>query len=125
MIDDTNSINILNHTIMSTNFRNNMREVMKNAHRFFKVTGESFSECLKRAWVVYKLSKAMKVKTVQFFYQKVSGEIRQAFGTMREEVIHDKVKGTGKVKNDDMFTYWDTEKGAFRSFKKFNLIRIA
>ncbi|MCO7112504.1 SH3 beta-barrel fold-containing protein [Bacteroides uniformis] len=44
---------------------------------------------------------------------------------MREEVIHDKVKGTGKVKNDDMFTYWDTEKGAFRSFKKFNLIRIA
>lgn len=98
MIDDANSINILNHTIMSTNFRNNMREVMKNAHRFFKVTGESFSECLKRAWVVYKLSKAMKVKTVQFFYQKVSGEIRQAFGTMREEVIHDKVKGTGKVK---------------------------
>ena len=75
--------------------------------------------------MVYKLSKAMKTKTVQFFYQKVSGEIRQAFGTMREEVIHDKVKGTGKVKNDDMFTYWDTEKGAFRSFKKFNLIRIA
>lgn len=50
---------------MSTNFRNNMREVMKNAHRFFKVTGESFSECLKRAWVVYKLSKAMNGKATQ------------------------------------------------------------
>ena len=110
---------------MSTNFKNSMREVMKNAHRFFKVTGESFSECLKRAWAVYKLSKAMKTKTVQFFYQKVSGEIRQAFGTMRDEVIHDKVKGTGSRKNEDLFTYWDTEKESFRSFKKFNLIKMA
>ncbi len=110
---------------MSTNFKNNMREVMKNAHRFFKVTGESFSECLKRAWQVYKLSKAMKTKTVQFFYQKVSGEIRQAFGTMRDDVIHDKVKGTGNKKNEDLFIYWDTEKESFRSFKKFNLIKIA
>lgn len=125
MIDDANSINILNHTIMSTNFKNQMREVMSLAWRFFKVTGESFSECLKRAWQVYKLAKEMKIRTVQFFYQKVNGEIRQAFGTMAEEVIHDKVKGTGGRKNEDLFTYWDTEKESFRSFKKFNLLKIA
>lgn len=110
---------------MSTNFRNQMKEVMKNAWRFFKVTGESFSACLKKAWAVYRLAKEMKTRTVQFFYQKVSGEIRQAFGTMAEEVIHDKVKGTGNRKNEDLFTYWDTEKESFRSFKKFNLIKIA
>lgn len=110
---------------MSTNFKNSMREVMKNAHRFFKVTGESFSECLKRAWQVYKLAKAMKTKTVQFFYQKVNGEVRQAFGTMAEEVIHDKVKGTDiRRKNEDLLTYWDTEKESFRSFKEFNLVKI-
>lgn len=110
---------------MSTKFRSQMKEVMKNAWRFFKVTGESFSECLKKSWAVYKLAKEMKTKTVQFFYQKVNGEIRQAFGTMAEEVIHDKVKGIGRKPNEDLFIYWDTEKESFRSFKKFNLIKIA
>lgn len=110
---------------MSANFKNQMKEIMKNAWRFFKVTGESFSECLKKAWQVYRLVKEMKSKTVQFFYQKVSGEIRQAFGTLRDEVIADNVKGTGNRKNEDLFTYWDTEKESFRSFKKFNLVKIA
>lgn len=110
---------------MSTTFKSNMREVMSNAWRFFKVTGESFSDCLKRAWQVYKLAKEMKKRTVQFFYQKVSGEIRQAFGTLEESVIADNVKGTGHKPNDNLFTYFDKEKNEFRSFKKFNIIRIA
>ena len=66
----------------------------------------------------------MKQKTVQFFYQKVNGEIRQAFGTLRDEVINTIVKETGSKPNDNMFTYFDTEKQEFRSFKKFNLIKI-
>lgn len=103
-----------------------MREVMSTAWRFFKVTGESFADSLKRAWQVYKLAKEMKIRTVQFFYQKVNGEIRQAFGTMRDEVIADKIKGGDtRKKNSDLFTYWDCEKEAFRSFKKFNLVKIA
>lgn len=111
---------------MSTTFKNSMREVMSTAWRFFKVTGESFADCLKRAWQVYKLAKEMKKRTVQFFYQKVNGDIRQSFGTMRDEVIADKIKGNDtRKKNDDLFTYWDCEKEAFRSFKKFNLIKIA
>nr|DAN18488.1 MAG TPA: hypothetical protein [Bacteriophage sp.] len=111
---------------MSTTFKNSMREVMSTAWRFFKVTGENFADCLKRAWQVYKLAKEMKSRTVQFFYQKVNGEIRQAFGTMKDEVIADKIKGNDtRRKNDDLFTYWDTEKESFRSFKKFNLIKIA
>ena len=100
---------------MSTTFKSSMREVMSNAWRFFKVTGESFADCLKRAWQVYKLAKEMKKRTVQFFYQKVNGE-----------VIADKIKGNDtRRKNDDLFTYWDCEKEAFRSFKKFNLVKIA
>lgn len=111
---------------MSTTFKNNMREVMSTAWRFFKVTGESFADCLKRAWQVYKLAKEMKKRTVQFFYQKMNGEIRQAFGTMKDEVIADKIKGNNtRKKNDDLLTYWDCEKEAFRSFKKFNLVKIA
>lgn len=104
--------------------RNVLHEIMTSAWRMFRVTGESFSECLKKAWQVYRLAKAMKSQIVQFFYQKTNGEIRQAFGTMKDEVIHDKIKGTGRRKNEDLLTYWDTEKESFRSFKKFNLIKI-
>ena len=109
---------------MSTNFKSQMKEVMQNAWRFFKVTGESFSECIKRSWAVYRLTKEMKTKTVQKKKKKVSGEIRQAFGTMRDEIIHDKIKGTGVRKNQDLFNYWDTEVDGWRSFKKFNLLKI-
>ena len=67
---------------MATNFKNQMREVMNEAWRMFRITGESFAECLKRSWLLLKLKVQMKKRTVQFFYQKVSGEIRQAFGTL-------------------------------------------
>ena len=108
---------------MTTLFKSQMRQVMSDAWRI-QVTGESFSESLKRAWLLLKLKAQMKQKTVQFFYQKVNGEIRQAFGTLRDEVINTIVKGTGRKPNDNMFTYFDTERQEFRSFKKFNLIKI-
>ena len=97
-----------------------MREVMSTAWQMFRITGESFS-----SWLLLKLKAQMKKRTVQFFYQKVSGEIRQAFGTLRDEVIADNVKGTGRKPNENLFTYFDCEKNEFRSFKKFNLIKIA
>ena len=34
------------------------------------------------------------------------------------------VKGTGSKPTDNMFTYFDTERQEFSSFKKFNLIKI-
>ena len=105
---------------MTTLFKSQMRQVMSDAWRI----GESFSESLKRAWLLLKLKAQMKQKTVQFFYQKVNGEIRQAFGTLRDEVINTIVKETGRKPNDNMFIYFDTEKQEFRSFKKFNLIKI-
>lgn len=110
---------------MATNLKKQMREVMNDAWRMFKVTGESFAECLKKAWLLLKLKLAMKKRTVQFFYQKVSGEVRQAFGTLDESVIANSVKGTGRKPNETLFTYFDTEKGEYRSFKKANLINIA
>ena len=106
---------------MSTKFRSQMKEVMSTAWQMFRITGESFSECLKRSWLLLKLKAQMKKRTVQ----KVSGEIRQAFGTLRDEVIADNVKGTGRKPNENLFTYFDCEKNEFRSFKKFNLIKIA
>ena len=109
---------------MTTLFKSQMRQVMSDAWRIHRVTGESFSESLKRAWLLLKLKAQMKQKTVQFFYQKVNGEIRQAFGTLRDEDLNTNLKETRRNRNDNMFIYFDTEKQEFRSFKKFNLIKI-
>lgn len=110
---------------MSTTLKNTMREVMTDAWRMFRITGESFAACLKRAWQLAKLAKAMKTKIVQFFYVKAStGELRQAFGTLQASVIDGLVKGTGRKANENLMTYYDQEAQGFRSFKKFNLVKV-
>ena len=110
---------------MSTTLKNTMREVMTDAWRMFRITGESFATCLKRAWQLTKLAKAMKTKVVQFFYVKAStGELRQAFGTLQANVIDGLVKGTGRKANENLMTYYDQEAQGFRSFKKFNLVKV-
>lgn len=110
---------------MATTFKNQMRDVMNDAWRMFRITGESFSSCLKRAWVILRLKLKMQTKIVQFYYQKMNGEIRQAFGTLQDDIVNEHVKGTGRKQNENLFTYFDCEKQEFRSFKKFNIIRIA
>lgn len=110
---------------MATTFKNQMRDVMNDAWRMFRITGESFSSCLKRAWVILRLKLKMQTKIVQFYYQKMNGEIRQAFGTLQDDIVNEHVKGTGRKPNENLFTYFDCEKQEFRSFKKFNIIRIA
>lgn len=110
---------------MATTFKNQMRDVMNDAWRMFRITGESFSSCLKRAWVILRLKLKMQTKIVQFYYQKMNGEIRQAFGTLQDDIVNEHMKGTGRKPNENLFTYFDCEKQEFRSFKKFNIIRIA
>ena len=110
---------------MTTTLKSTMREVMTDAWRMFRITGESFAACLKRAWQLAKLAKAMKTKVVQFFYVKAStGELRQAFGTLQASVIDGLVKGTGRKANENLMTYYDQEAQGFRAFKKFNLVKV-
>ena len=100
--------------------------VFTMAWGFIKRNGYSLSKALKTAWNNIKLSKAMKTQVVQFFYTKAStGETRQAFGTMKTDVVSDKIKGTGTRKaSNDLITYYDTISEGFRSFKSFNLISV-
>lgn len=82
------------------------------------------SEAMKVAWANYKLKQAMKNKIVRFYYRKVSGEVREAFGSLQEKLLPD-TKESGRKPNDTLFTYFDTEKSEYRSFKKANLLSIA
>ena len=101
-------------------------KVFAMAWGFIKRNGFSLSKALKTAWNNIKLSKAMKTQVVQFFYTKAStGETRKAFGTMKADVVSDKIKDTGTRKaSNDLITYYDTISEGFRSFKSFNLISV-
>ena len=110
---------------MSANVKNTMREVMKLGWQFIKKNGYTKSEALKVAWANIKLKAQMQKKVVMFWYRKATtGEIRQAFGSLAESIVPP-ILGNGRKPNDNIQTYWDTEKGGWRCFKKVNLLKIA
>lgn len=68
---------------------------------------------------------AMKTKVVEFFFMKMNGEVRQAFGTLLQSHIDYTPNGTGHAASRDCIRYWDEEKGAWRQFKAYNFLRVA
>lgn len=108
---------------MATDFKNKMREVMRRAWMLVKVYGFSMADAMRQSWKVLKLKAALKRGIVKFYYQKMSGEIRCAWGTLKEGLTPE-TKGTECKKNESLITYYDSEKQAFRSLKMANLIKI-
>lgn len=108
---------------MAQERRNSLRAIMQLAWQFVKRNGYSLSEALRVAWTNFKLRIAFRKGIAKFYYQKVDGSIREAFGTMRESLIP-AAAGSDRKRNDTVQTYYDTEKGAWRCFKKANLISI-
>lgn len=106
-------------------FKKQMREIMQMAWQFVKRNGYSMSEALKVAWANFRLKLAMKSRIVKFYFIKVDGSTREAFGTLAQGLIP-AIAGTDTRKpNDTIQTYYDTEKQAWRCYKKANLLRIA
>lgn len=60
---------------MSTQRRNQLREVMSLAWQFIKRNGYTMSEALRTAWANVKLRAAMGTRIVKFYFQKVDGSI--------------------------------------------------
>lgn len=109
---------------MATEFKNRMRDVMCLAWQLVKRNGFTMSEALKVAWANMKLKAAMKQRIVKFYFQKVDGSIREAYGTLKESLLPP-IKGTdSRKKSDTLQVYFDAEKQAYRSFKVANLIKI-
>ncbi len=109
---------------MATEFKNRMREVMRLAWQMVKKNGYSMSHALKCAWLNMKLKASMKERIVKFYFQKVDGSIREAYGTLKESLLPP-IKGTeSRKKSDTLQVYFDTEKNEYRSFKVANLIKI-
>lgn len=109
---------------MSTTRKQNLSEVMRMAWQFVKRNGFSMSEALKAAWLNIKLRIAMKTRIVKFYYQKVDGTIREAYGTLQESLLPPTL-GSGRKANETLQTYFDTEKMEYRCYKRANIISIA
>lgn len=97
-------------------------EIFKTAWQFFRMTGKNFAECLKKAWAVAKLKNQMQNEIVKFYFQKVDGSIREAWGTLRADLMPEISGNDHRQKNNTVQVYFDTEKREFRCFKKFNLV---
>ena len=102
-----------------------LSDVMQLAWQFVKTNGMTMAEALRTAWRNIKLRIAMKSRIVKFYFQKVDGTIREAFGTLAERLIPATSGEDNRRKNDTVQVYFDTEKAEWRCFKKANLISIA
>lgn len=108
---------------MSKTMKTQMAEVMTLAWQMVKKNGYTMSEALKTAWRNIKLTAVMRTKITRFYFRKVDGSIREAYGTLKETLIPATGESNRK-KNDTVQTYYDTERGEWRCYKKANLISI-
>ena len=97
-----------------------LRGIMQQAWSFVKKNGFSMSEALKCAWSNFKLKAKMKLGIVKFYFKKVDGSLREAYGTLKASLVPLTI-GTERKKSDTVQTYYDTEKSEYRCFKKANL----
>jgi hypothetical protein len=82
------------------------------------------SEALKKAWLNARLKTVMKLRIVKFYFQKVDGTLREAYGTLSDRLIPAATGVDNRRKNDTVQIYFDTERQEWRCFKKANLMRI-
>ncbi len=109
---------------MSTETKNTLREIMSLAWQFVKRNGYSIKEALKCAWINARLKTKMKAEIVRFYFKKVDGYIREAFGTLNDRFMPASDGQSKRGTNDTVQVYFDTEKGEFRCFKKANIVSI-
>lgn len=91
--------------------------LFKIAHSI-KGSFANFAAALRHAWVIIRLINKMKKENVSFVYRKVSGEIREAIGTLNVQYE----RKTDSAPKYDTVAYYDIEANGFRSFKAANLI---
>ncbi len=83
-----------------------LKNIMQLAWQFFRQTGLKFSECLKKAWANFKIKKKMQTQIVRFYFQKVNGEIREAWGTLKSDLLPETEHK--RKPNNTVQVYFDT-----------------
>lgn len=116
----TGNVPQLNLTEMNKQLKSRLMSI---AHAI-KGQFATFAEALRHAWRVVRLYRNLTKQTVSFRFRKVSGEIREAVGTLRADMLPES-KGTGCAVNFGVLVYFDLSVeggGAWRSAKVEKLI---
>ena len=81
---------------------------------------------LMKSLLIDTLKAKLQAGTAHFWFQKLNGEIREAWGTTNHPLMANKIVGTGySGEQVNTVKYWDIEKGAFRSLRYENLLAVA
>lgn len=107
---------------MSTQRKNKLKNIMLLAWQFVRKNGFCLSEALKCAWRNIKLKETLYKGIVKFHFTKVDGTIREAYGTLKSDLVAPTKGNDNRAKNPTVQVYFDTEKEEYRCFKKANLL---
>lgn len=103
--------------------KTDLRAIMLLAWQFVKRNGFKLADALRQAWRVFKLKVAMRKSIVKFYYQKVDGSMREAYGTLCPRLMPTIEGNDRRLKNPTVQVYFDTEREEFRCFKVANLMQ--
>ena len=123
-------LNALNFEIMAhaNNTNNNTngidkKKLMARAWAMHRETRASISACMRRAWELVRLGKALHGNgLVTIVYKKKDGSIRKALATLNIGPGARSAMAFTRNESPKVFTYWDIEKCDFRCFKCENLL---
>jgi hypothetical protein len=104
--------------------REHLQKIMRQAWQMVKRNGFTMAEALRIAWLNFKLRAKMANGIVKFYFEKIDGTLREAYGTLKSELLPES-KSAERKHNPMVQVYYDTEKREFRCFKVANLARIA
>ena len=104
--------------------REHLQKSMRQAWQMVKRNGLTMAEALRVAWLNFKLRIKMMAGIVKFYFTKVDGTIREAYGTLKTSLLP-ATKGAERKPNPMVQVYFDTEKCEYRCYKVANLARIA
>lgn len=110
---------------MSNAMRHQLKAIMTLAWQFVKRNGFTMSEALRPAWRNIKLKARLHTGIVKFYFQKVDGSIREAYGTLKSDLLPPTQGNDTRKKNDTVQVYFDTEAQNYRCFKMANLVKLA
>lgn len=76
--------------------------------------------------LINQLKDKMHEGIVSFKYEKIDGEIREAHGTLKLDIIPEEMhpKNTGRKQSENKTNYYDTDKEEWRSFNNELLISV-
>ena len=103
---------------------------MRLANQLTEDYGLTQSNALRRAHMAAAVLDRLGKGVARFTYLKDDGSLRSARGTLHKGIDPDfdnyESKGNGKRRDNSntegIYTYWDLERHAFRTFKAINLI---